>query len=326
MFDAELETFKRAIDLRQYAAAHGYVDDHKASWKSGKAMRHPSTGDKIVVRLGSKGYYLWISNRNQRKGTIVDFVHYLNGGSVTGRIDIGAIRKELRPWIGKPPVDVPSYAPLIEIRKDRVKMETAYAEMRDAAEGHPYLERHRTLPASLLTSDRFAGRIRIDAPHGNAVFPHFDAEGLSGYELKNVGFTGFASGGTKALWLSQEFPDDKRLVLCESAIDALSHATLFPDNHARYASIGGGLNDTQPELIRAAVARMPQDAEIIVAMDADKPGREYAEVVRQAVKMTGRADLRFSVHEPQGAKDWNDVLRAKPLPFLPYRSEKASPG
>jgi Toprim-like len=92
---------------------------------------------------------------------------------------------------------------------------------------------------------------------------------LSGYELKNVGFTGFASGGSKALWLSHELPDDQRLVFCEAAVDALSHAVLFPDNHARYASIGGKPNPQQPELIRAAAARMPNGSEIIAAMDAD---------------------------------------------------------
>jgi len=154
------------------------------------------------------------------------------------------------------------------------------------------------------------------------VFPHFDAEGLSGYELKNVEFTGFASGGSKGLWLSHEFPDDRRLIFCESAIDALSHAALFPDNHARYASIGGKPNPQQPELIRAAAARMPQGSEIVAAMDADADGRKLAEIVRQAVELTGRSDLRFVAQEPLGFKDWNDQLRAKPLPFLPYSPMK----
>ena len=325
MFDSELETFKTAIDIRAYAAAHGYGDDLKASWKGAWVMRHPASDDKIVVRRETDGHYLWLSNHTGHKGSIIDFVHYLKGGSATGRIDIGAIRKELRPWIGQPPVPVPSFPALHRTPKDRIKVGTAYAKMRDATNGHPYLERRRALPASLLAEKRFAGRVRID-DKGNAVFPHFDAEGLSGYELKNVDFTSFASGGLKALWLSQEFPDDKRLVFCESAIDALSHATLFPNNHARYASIGGGLNDTQPELIRAAAARMPQDAEIVAAMDADEAGRRYSEAVRQAVERTGRSDLRFVAREPESFKDWNDMLRAKPHPLLPYRAMEASPG
>jgi hypothetical protein len=328
MFDPELERFKSEIDIHGYAAAHGYVDDMKASWKAAWVMRHAETNDKIVVRKHKiGGHNLWLSNRTGRRGSIIDFVHYLKGDA--GRMDIGAIRRELRSWIGEAPAAVPSYSAPAETlkdhEKDRVKVRKAYAKMRAAVEGHPYLAHRRALPQALLASERFAGRIRIDA-RGNAIFPHFDAAGLCGYEIKNVEFTGFASGGSKALWLSRKSPDDKRLVFCESAIDALSHAALFPDDHARYASTGGGLNDKQPEIIRAAIARMPQGSEIVAAMDADEPGRRYAETVRQALEVTGRADLRFVMQEPEGAKDWNDLLRAKPQPLLPFRPEEASPG
>jgi hypothetical protein len=150
---------------------------------------------------------------------------------------------------------VPVFASLPKTDKDRLKVETAYAAMRDTIDRHLYLELERALPSALLTEARFAGRVRVD-DRGNAIFPHFDAEGLSGYEIKNTGFTGYASGGSKALWLSHEQPEDNRFVVTESAIDALSHAVLFPDDHARYASIGGKPNPQQPELIRAAVARM----------------------------------------------------------------------
>jgi Toprim-like/Protein of unknown function (DUF3991) len=314
--DAELESFKTGIDLRAYAASQGYQLDRKASWRGTSVLRHPASHDKIVVKRGMDGHYVYFSVRDDRdNGSIIDFVQFRQG------LSLGAVRKELRPWIGQPPVPVPSFPVLHKTEKDRIKVEAAYAKMRDAVDGHPYLERRRALPASLIADERFAGRIRIDGKT-NAVFPHFDAEGLSGYELKNVEFTGFASGGNKALWLSQEFPDDKRLVITESAIDALSHAVLFPNKHARYASIGGKPNPAQPELIRAAAARMPANGEIVAAMDADADGRKLAEIVRQAVALTGRADLHFRMQEPEGAKDWNDVLRAKPLPFLPYSPMK----
>lgn len=204
-----------------------------------------------------------------------------------------------------------------------MKVEAAFGRMKDVSADHPYLERERAIPGALLALDRFAGRVRIDEK-GNAVFPHFDAQGLSGYELKNVGFTGFASGGSKALWLSHEQPDDNRLVMCESAIDALSHAVLFPDDRTRYASIGGKPNPEQPELIRAAIARMPADSEIVSAMDADADGAKLAEVVRKAFDLTGRLDLRFVVQEASGFKDFNDQLRARPHPLLPYRPDVPS--
>lgn len=315
MFDTELDKFKTAIDLRAYAAEQGYQLDRKESWRGTSVMRHPVSDDKVIIKRGMDGHYVYFSVRDDRdNGSIIDFVQFRQG------LSLGTVRKELRPWIGQPPVAVPAFPVLHKTDKDRMKVEASWERMQDAVTGHPYLEKERALPGSLLALERFSGRVRIDGK-GNAVFPHFDAEGLSGYELKNVGFTGFASGGTKALWLSHELPGDKRLVFCESAIDALSHAVLFPDNHARYASIGGKPNPQQPELIRAASARMPVDSEIVSAMDADKDGAELAGIVRKAVVLTGRLDLKFTVQEPFGVKDWNDQLRQKPQPLLPYRPD-----
>ena len=319
MFDAELDNFKTNIDLRAYAAAQGFALDARASWRGSSVMRHPTSNEKIVIKRGLDNHYVWFSVRDVAGGSIVDFVQHLTG------LSLGAVRKELRPWIGQPPVPVPVFAPLHKTEKDRMKVDAAWARMQDASTGHPYLERERAIPGALLALDRFVGRVRIDSK-GNAVFPHFDAEGLSGYELKNVGFTGFASGGSKALWLSQELPDDNRLVITESAIDALSHAVLFPDNRARYASIGGKPNPQQPELIRAAAARMPPGSEIIAAMDADEDGAKLAEIVRSAVELTGRLDLRFVMQEPFGYKDWNQELQQKREPVFSRRSVEVAPG
>jgi hypothetical protein len=272
----------------------------------------------VFVSRDSDDHYVYKSYRDDAdRGSIIDFVKRRKG------LSLGAIRKELRPWIGQPPIPVPTFPALHRTSKDKMKVIEAWSRMKDASDGHPYLEGERALPASLFVLDRFTGRIRIDN-RGNAVFPHFDAEGLSGYELKNVGFTGFASGGSKALWLSHELPDDQRLVFCEAAIDALSHAVLFPDNHARYASIGGKPSPQQPELIRAAIARMPVDSEIVAAMDNDIAGVELADVVKKAFDLTGRLDLRFSVHEPFGFKDWNDQLRRIPAPIRQHRAKEPS--
>jgi hypothetical protein len=249
-------------------------------------------------------------------GTIIDFAQHRH------RLSFGELRKELRPWIGRPAEALP-FHPLPTTTKDRTRVEKTYAKMQDAT-CHPYLEDDRAIPAALLQSERFSGRIRIDA-HGNAVFPHFDRAGLlCGFELKNRRFTGFASGGTKGLWLSVERPDDSRLVFCEAAIDALSYAVLFPDERTRYASVGGQLNPTQPELMRAAAAGMPPNANVIAAMDADVEGRKLAEVVRQAVELTGRDDLSFVLQEPVGYKDWNDQLRKRPKSPLPCRAQRPS--
>jgi hypothetical protein len=318
-WDSELDDFKRKIDLRQYAAEQGYTLDKRESWRGSAVMRNG--GDKVVIKLDGDGHYVYFSVRDDRdNGSIIDFVQHRK------RLSLGEVRKELRPWIGRSATSLPRFTALEKTAKNRMQVETEYRRMQDARR-HPYLERERRLPAELLGSERFAGRIRADA-HGNAVFPHFDEQGLCGYELKNRNFTGFAKGGEKGLWFSHTKPDDARLVFAESAIDALSYAVLHPAEHARYASIGGEPNPQQPALIKAAVLKMPAGSEIISAMDCDDPGRNLSQVIGQAVEHSGRSGLSFRVHSPakEGA-DWNDVLKARraPAPSLPTaRSRRSS--
>jgi hypothetical protein len=210
--------------------------------------------------------------------------------------------------MGLPASTIPAYPPLPKVAKDRIRVERAFARTR-IAHAHPYLENERGIPGTLLRSRLFAGRIRID-DRGNAIFPHFDADGLSGFEIKNQGFTGFSTGGTKALWTSHIQDGDNRIVFAESAIDALSHAASFPDQETRYASISGKPNLKQRELIRSEVAKMGPAGAVIAAFDADDCGRELTEVLRAAVALTGRSDLRFEIQTPEGRlKDFNDVLR-----------------
>jgi hypothetical protein len=315
MFDPELESFKTSIDLRAYAASRGYVLDRKDSWRGSAVMRH-ANGDKIIIKRDADNHYVYFSVRDETDhGTIIDFVQERL------RLSLGSLRKELRPWVGRSSEMAP-YPPLQPAAKDRMRVERAYAAMQDAL-GHPYLENERGIPPFVLQSDRFAGRVRIDA-RGNAVFPHFDRQGLCGFEIKNSGFTGFASGGTKGLWLSLEKADDNRLIFCESAIDALSYAVLFPDGRARYTSIGGQLSPQQCELMRAAAAGMPLNAKIVAATDEDAPGGKLADSIREAVGLTGRDDLCFVLHRPDGFKDWNDQLRNRPRRSLSSRPRKPS--
>ena len=142
----------------------------------------------------------------------------------------------------------------------------------------------------------------------NVVFPHADRDGPCGYEVKNRGFTGFAPGGEKGLWISRVQRTDTALVLAESGIDALSYAALHPDEHARYASFGGAMNPFQPALIRAAIERLAPGATVRIATDNDEDGAGFAAIIEGLVAETGRGDLAVERAAPVDAKDWNDVL------------------
>jgi hypothetical protein len=309
--DIELDAFKREIDLRQFAVNLGYQMDRRESWRGSTVLRRG--GDKIVVKRHGNGHYVFFSVRDDNDhGTIIDFVQRRQ------RLSLGAVRQVLRPWIGRhaTPMQFPALQPT---SPDRMQVECAYRRMSEVPR-YPYLEQDRCVPAIVLWSPRFVGRIRLDC-RGNTVFPHFDAAGLCGYEIKNRGFTGFAGGGKKGLWFSHTRSDDRRLILAESAIDALSHATLFPDaeDQTRYASLGGKPSRRQMGLLRAAIAKLQEGAEIVAAFDADPAGRRLAEEIRELVaKMASRnerSDLIFKSHLPtQEGEDWNTVLQALSVP------------
>jgi hypothetical protein len=296
--DCELEAFKREIDLRQFAMSLGYQIDRRESWRGSAVLRRAA--DKIVVKRNGNGHYVFFSLRDDDdNGTVIDFVQRRQ------HLSLGAVRQFLRPWIGRS-ASAPQFPPLPPASPDRMRIEREYRSMAEA-QRYPYLERDRCVPAALLLAPRFRGRMRIDV-RGNTVFPHFDVAGLCGYEIKNRGFTGFAAGGKKGLWFSQTRPDDWRLVLTESAIDALSYATLFPDSEdrTRYASLGGRPSSRQMGLVQAAVIKLPEGAEVVAAFDADEAGRWLTAAIGDVVgRVRRQARVRLP---PTEGEDWKAVL------------------
>lgn len=107
------------------------------------------------------------------------------------------------------------YVPeVVPVSKDWAGVIRALATMR-SIETHRYLEEARAIPRELLANPPFAGRILVDA-RSSAIFPHADKDGPCGYEMESHGFTGFAVGGEKGLWMSRVRGTDTALVLAES--------------------------------------------------------------------------------------------------------------
>jgi hypothetical protein len=97
------------------------------------------------------------------------------------------------------------------------------------------------------------------------------------------------------------------LVIAESAIDALSYAALFPDDHARYFSTGGSLSPAQTVIIARAMAKMPGSAVIVLATDNDPVGHTLATTLQSLAP--SNAEIRRPL--PTICKDWNDQLKAQ---------------
>ena len=295
----ELGRFKSEVNLTTYAASRGYRVDRRGSSRNSVVMRHPATDDKIIVSRGEHdGHWIYFSVRDARDhGTIVDFIQRRGGGT------LGAVRRELLPWIGgaRPPIAPQLYIPTVEPRTiDR----TSVARVFDAAHlaaNSAYLN-SRGIRPELLCSDRFTRTFRQDR-RGNILFPHCDGGGLAGFESKNHGWTSFSAGGVRALWWSNIFPDDQRLVLVESAIDALSFHQVHAAPRVRYASTAGTLSEHQRRLLAEALKTLPPGMTVGLAFDADPAGDKLAEQLRAL----GAAEA--SRDSPPIGKDWNEFLQ-----------------
>lgn len=289
----ELETFKREINLAEYAASEGYALDKQESSRNSAVMRR--SDDKIVIATDQDGHGIYFSVRDDRdNGSIIDFVQKRKG------LNLGETRKELRSWSK---IDTPSHKPItkpLPSDRDRQQVIQSYAKT-ETSSYHPYLK-SRGLSSRTLNDPRFRDMIRKDQ-RGNTVFPHYDSEGLAGYELKNREFTGFSRGGTKAVWHSANLGQAERIVITESAIDALSHAQLQETGQeTAYLSIGGQMSDHQRQIIERVLDRTSGVVEL--GLDNDKAGNELSHDIESMGPGT-----QFERRAPEKGKDWNEELQ-----------------
>ncbi|MFI4915099.1 MAG: DUF3991 domain-containing protein [Phycisphaerales bacterium JB060] len=329
----ELEQIKR-LDLRVLAAELlGYAVCVRKSSRGSTAMDGPD-GNRILIGLAGDGHYVCCSVKGQASGSIIDLYQHHHPGA-----SIGEVRKAVRPFLeggtgnvpGAPPHRSPvsllsGLGPLRPIEKDALGVRARYAGFEPVGDHHGYLCDERKLPSAILCHPRFAERIRVDE-RGNAIFPHFNADGLCGWEARNHGFTSFAAGGAKGLWCSVPAEGDDRLVIVESAIDALSYAAIRGTARARLVSFSGGLNPGQPELLARAMQRMPAGSRIIAAVDNDEAGDRYVDRLAELVGGLDREDQIFVEDRPTGrGRDWNDELRSGSASPRPPEGGRPEPG
>ena len=274
-------------------------------------LRHNS-GDKIVVATDRSGHGIYFSVRdNDDNGTIIDFVQNRSNLNLSG------VRKELRPHLAKSDRSlIEDVAKPIPINRDKISLIKKFSGF-SAPTNNSYLA-SRGIGKSTFDGDRFTNRIATDS-QDHVIFPHYDRDGLTGYSILNVNFTGFSRGGTKALWQSNQNEDDTRLVITARAIDALSYHQLFPHEQTRYISTEGTPSNYQKELIVEAMAELNNTGdEIIIATDNDEVGERLAStLVSLAPDST-----QIMRHLPENAESWNEVLQRQ-IDFNRYLAQQS---
>lgn len=161
-----------------------------------------------------------------------------------------------------------------------------------------YLVHERKLPATLLEPLAQSGVLYADA-QTNAVFVLLDTAGNPvGAELRGttaLSWRGMAPGSRKDHgFFSVSAPISHAIILCESAIDALSCHTL----HSNYRCLSTSGARPDPAWLAALIS---QGLPVYCGFDTDATGEAMA---------TRMHDLYPSINRlPPAAKDWNDLLR-----------------
>lgn len=302
--DDELQRFKTDIDLISYCAGCGFEIDQSESSRTSTIMRRgpQKSGEKIGVAIDKDGHWVYSDLRNDGKGgSIIDFVQHTQG------LNLGQVRKELRSAAG-----IINEIPIAERPKrperstaSRQDVQHAYIKAQPTNGRHAYLQNQRGIDAEILQDPRFSSMVKVDN-RGNAIFPHYDQKGLSGYEIRGDGYKGFSKHGEKSIWCSTNVKTAKEVIFVESAINALSHAQLHPHLNAGYISIGGQMSPHQRELVAYAMARVHErGATIVLATDRDEAGEAHA----QALRDLAPAAANLYREAPQQAGDWNELLQ-----------------
>jgi hypothetical protein len=159
--------------------------------------------------------------------------------------------------------------------------------------------------------------------HVNTAFPYRASAGgeIIGAELRNQSFKGHMTGSRKSMgiWFSELIPDCQRIVICESALDCLSHSELTRDNRTVYISFGGQLTMGQLEVIRNLHSRLSEhhSVDVMIGVDSDEKGQSYAGIINKI--FPDAIDIRAN------SKDFNELVSCpqKHQNFRPSKFELA---
>ena len=305
--DGDIERLKAAVTcaaLLERLAPGWQLDRAESTRRSLKYRR--GEGEIVIVNHDGRG---WWDPLSEAKGDIFSLVQHLDPG-----LSFGDARCVLREFAQiTPPVPVASRTR--RVRVPRLSVARQWERRRAPTEGSPawrYLTEERKLPASILRAALATDAVR-EGPCGSAWFAHRDASGLlTGVEMRGPDWRTFSAGGTKTLF---RFPGDPghlfRVAVCESAIDALSLATIESARcDTLYVATAGGMGPaTLAALLELLHHLSANPASILVAAtDADRAGRRYA---TKLASLAAESGVQFdAILPPEGLNDWNDALRA----------------
>ena len=254
---------------------------------------------KEMDSLRIKDRRTWVRYSEKCGGDAIDFIQHFCGKSFPEAVGYllnfhGGARYPRAPPAVPPKEQKPFSLPPPNADNRRV---TAYL-------------RKRGIAAQVIENFIKAGLLYEDAEHHNCVFVGRNKDGKpvfaakrGTYDRDGASFKGDHPGSDKetAFRLPCD-PQNLRVFVFEAPIDLMSYCTL----HRRVKSNAVALCGVYDGSLDTYLRENPNIRQIDLCLDADAPGREAAEKMREKYSAKGYA---VSVHAPRRGKDWNEYLQ-----------------
>ncbi|MBC3538957.1 toprim domain-containing protein [Rufibacter sediminis] len=290
------EDFRREISIIELATANGYHHEVKKGSRT-PVFFNPQTNDRIIIlnpaNPGNQGY--WNPEDDTDKGSLIHFVKRRLGTLFpqnSNRNENANVNSILYNYLKLP-------EPARQRNRQLVDTGTLHN-----IEAHPFLIdyyqlkplykkdffRERGISLETLEKPEFIGRIynvqyqdpaKPGPVYTNVAFPYHLAHDtrMVGLEIRNRDYKAHAEGSDRSngVWHSNMPQKLDRIVLVESAVDALSYRELRQPQNTLFVSYGGNLTSHQIQTIKELKAKgnTGPDFKYVAANDNDQKGAYY---------------------------------------------------
>lgn len=194
--------------------------------------------------------------------------------------------------------------------------ENNYVKRIDGFKSYNYLVEERKINTQLVDDLQDQNLIKQDR-HNNVAFLWKDAEdNVVGQDLRGTSEKPFKKIETNHGNFGFNFTPSKtepdNLLIFEAPIDAMSYASLHPEEKNAYASMSGLKEKNVYHQVHHFVKKYEKEPDnIYLCVDNDEPGKEFVSRMTQDVKFQFKSqkDVVFQPNLPNKGKDWNDYLK-----------------
>lgn len=194
--------------------------------------------------------------------------------------------------------------------------ENNYVKRIDGFKSYNYLVEERKINTQLVDDLQDQNLIKQDH-HNNVAFLWKDAEdNVVGQDLRGTSEKPFKKIETNHGNFGFNFTPSKtepdNLLIFEAPIDAMSYASLHPEEKNAYASMSGLKEKNVYHQVHHFVKKYEKEPDnIYLCVDNDEPGKEFVSRMTQDVKFQFKSqkDVVFQPNFPNKGKDWNDYLK-----------------